>query len=106
MSKVALIVGGSTGMGKDVASRLVANPSVKTVHLVSRSADNLATAKAELDAKNEKDSKVVTHAVNLKDRQQVNAFLKEIIPGMGRIDYSIKLIRGKDGEGRQVKSVS
>ena len=82
MSKVALIVGGSTGMGKDVASRLVGNDSVAKVHIVSRNADNLAATKAELG------DKIVTHAVNLKDRSAVDTFIQETIPDMG-VDWLV-----------------
>jgi len=69
---LALIVGGSSGMGKQTAKRLLTRGG--EVWLVARHADRLAQAKAELEA----DGPVQTAAVDLYDQPQVDAFIKQV----------------------------
>jgi NAD(P)-dependent dehydrogenase (short-subunit alcohol dehydrogenase family) len=69
---LALIVGGSSGMGKQTAKRLLRRGG--EVWLVARQAARLAQAKAELEV----DGPVQTTAVDLYDETQVEAFIKQV----------------------------
>jgi NAD(P)-dependent dehydrogenase (short-subunit alcohol dehydrogenase family) len=68
----ALIVGGSTGIGKAVARNLL--EAGTTVLLVARSEKKLAAAKVELSAL----GSVGTLSLDLYDEQAVDAFVKQI----------------------------
>lgn len=82
--KVALIVGGSTGMGLDTASRLIKKDA--TVHIVSSNQNNLDAAANKLSTIESK-GQVVTHKVNLKDRVEVDAFVEKV--GELNVDYLV-----------------
>lgn len=76
----ALIVGGSTGIGKSTAEILIEKGI--EVALVGRSLDSLNTAKAELEAKG---GKVKIYQLDLSDMKAVAAFnsnLKKELPGL------------------------
>ena len=68
---LALIVGGSSGMGKQTAKRLLRRGG--EVWIVARNAARLAQAKAELAP----DGPVQTAAVDLYDDAQVDAFIQQ-----------------------------
>jgi NAD(P)-dependent dehydrogenase (short-subunit alcohol dehydrogenase family) len=69
---LALIVGGSSGMGKQTAKRLLRRGG--EVWMVARKAAKLAQAKAELAA----DGPVQTALVDLYDEAQVDAFIQQV----------------------------
>ena len=81
--KVALILGGSTGIGKDAAARLLAKDL--TVHIVSSKQGNLEAAAADLAAIGK--GTIVTHQVNLKNRDEVKTFVQMV--GELDIDYLV-----------------
>ena len=72
---VALIVGGSSGMGKETAKRLLAQGN--TVILLSRQESSLAAAKQELESLVE-GGIVETVSVDLYDQKQVSAFVQRV----------------------------
>ncbi len=69
---IALIVGGSSGIGKDTARRLLKRGAA--VRLVGRNADKLAKAATELGSLGE----VETVQVDLLDRTQVDRFAESL----------------------------
>ncbi|MEO0821557.1 MAG: SDR family oxidoreductase [Pseudomonadota bacterium] len=79
---VSYIIGGSTGMGRATA-RLLAEEG-RTVVLVARSADKLASAKAEIEA--ETAGRIETLSVDLYDRAAVQSLGQRIEAETRRID--------------------
>lgn len=82
---VALIVGGSSGMGKAIAERLLAQGVA--VILLARSEQGLAQAKHELEAIG--GQSVETRQVDLYEAQQVNALINEIGEESRHIEYLV-----------------
>ena len=80
---LALIVGGSSGMGKGSAKRLL-NRGVEVI-LLSRNADKLKKTKAELDPHGE----VQTFAADLHDPEQVGNFINRIKEEKRHIKYLV-----------------
>jgi NAD(P)-dependent dehydrogenase (short-subunit alcohol dehydrogenase family) len=80
---LALIVGGSSGMGKQTAKRLLGRGGA--VWLVARHAPRLAQAKAELAA----NGPVQTTAVDLYDESQVEAFIQQVQQEKRHITYLV-----------------
>lgn len=79
----ALIVGGSTGMGKATARRLLARGI--DVHLVARDEAKLAQAKAELSAL----GSVETSSVDLYDEAAVDAFIASLDASGDHVKYLV-----------------
>ncbi|WP_083338612.1 SDR family NAD(P)-dependent oxidoreductase [Chromobacterium sphagni] len=71
---IALIVGGSSGMGKESARRLLRQGQIAL--LVARDADKLAAAKEELEA--DSGGQVETAVVDLYQPEQVRAFIARL----------------------------
>ena len=80
---LALIVGGSSGMGKQTARRLLRRGG--EVWLVARNQARLAQAKAELEV----DGPVQTAAVDLYDEAQVDAFIARLKQEPRHIKYLV-----------------
>lgn len=83
--EIALIIGGSSGMGKEVAKRLVGQGM--DVKLVSRSQAKLDTARKEIEAMGP--GSVSTAAVDLSDRAQVDTFSGMIKKAPRHIKYLV-----------------
>ncbi|MEM1178183.1 MAG: SDR family oxidoreductase [Acidobacteriota bacterium] len=79
----ALIIGGSTGMGKATAKRLLERGV--GVHLVARNEEKLAAAKRELEAL----GSVETSSVDLYDEAATEAFIAEIKASDASIRYLV-----------------
>ena len=77
-TKNALIIGGSSGIGLDVAKRLAAREIAVTV--VGRDKTKLGQAGSELKLAGS--PQVITKAVDLYNRAQVDAFVREISLGV------------------------
>ena len=82
-SSTALIIGGSTGMGKASAKRLLERGIA--VHLVARNEEKLAAAKDELSAL----GPVTTSSVDLYDEAAVDAFIQELESSGAAIRYLV-----------------
>jgi NAD(P)-dependent dehydrogenase (short-subunit alcohol dehydrogenase family) len=82
--KNALIIGGSTGIGLDVAKRLGSRGA--TVTIAGRDSVKLETAAAAI--KQAGSPNVITKAVDLYDRAQVDGFAQEIADAR-TIDYLV-----------------
>ena len=80
---LALIVGGSSGMGKQTAKRLLRRGG--EVWIVARNKARLAQAQAELAA----DGPVQTAAVDLYDQSQVDAFIAQVQDEKRHIKYLV-----------------
>jgi hypothetical protein len=80
---LALIVGGSSGMGKETAQRLLKR-GVEVI-LLARNSDKLEKTKAELAAYGE----VQTFAVDLHDQKQVGVFIDRIKDEKRHISYLV-----------------
>lgn len=80
---LALIIGGSSGMGKQTAKRLLRRGG--EVFIVARHAARLAQAKAELEV----DGPVQTASVDLYDEPQVDAFIKQVEQEKRHINYLV-----------------
>jgi NAD(P)-dependent dehydrogenase (short-subunit alcohol dehydrogenase family) len=80
---LALIVGGSSGMGKQTAKRLLRRGG--EVLIVARNAAKLAEAKAELEV----DGPVKTAAVDLYDEPQVDDFIEQVQQEPRHIKYLV-----------------
>jgi NAD(P)-dependent dehydrogenase (short-subunit alcohol dehydrogenase family) len=80
---LALIVGGSSGMGKQTAKRLLRRGG--EVFLVARDSARLAQAKTELTP----DGPVQTAAVDLYDEPQVDAFIAKLRQEPRHINYLV-----------------
>lgn len=74
-NKTALIVGGTSGIGKATAVRLRAQGAA--VHIVGRSADRLG-----------RQDGLIPHAADISDRDQLDALLQDI-EGLSGIDYLV-----------------
>lgn len=84
-TSIALIVGGSSGMGKETAKRLLNQGTA--VIILSHDAANLAAAKKELDL--ETGGNVETAQVDLYDSVQVNRFISELESESRHIKYLV-----------------
>lgn len=84
-SHIALIVGGSSGMGKATAKRLL--KAGNTVILVARNEENLANAKQELEK--ETNGKVETLSVDLYDFDQVQTLAHKLEQETRHIKYLV-----------------
>jgi NAD(P)-dependent dehydrogenase (short-subunit alcohol dehydrogenase family) len=83
---VALVVGGSSGMGKEVAKRLLSQGN--TVILLSRQMSSLSKTKQALEAE-VKGGVVEIVSVDLYDRQQVNGFVEQLAEESRHIRYLV-----------------
>lgn len=84
-SSIALIVGGSSGMGKETAKQLL--QSGNTVLILSNNETKLAAAKADLVSQT--GGRVETARVNLYDQNEVNAFIQQIEAESRHIQYLV-----------------
>ncbi|MEM7199802.1 MAG: SDR family oxidoreductase [Planctomycetota bacterium] len=82
-SEFALIIGGSSGMGRAAAERLLRRGVA--VHLVARGADRLERAKTELASLGE----VRTTSVDLDDEAAVDAFIRELGASSDHVRYLV-----------------
>jgi NAD(P)-dependent dehydrogenase (short-subunit alcohol dehydrogenase family) len=82
-TKHALIVGGSTGMGKAIAQRLLTNQVEVT--LLARSAERLAITKEELSAL----GRVHTIEVDLTDFAAVDRFIEQLTDDERTFDFLV-----------------
>ncbi|WDE02521.1 SDR family NAD(P)-dependent oxidoreductase [Thalassomonas actiniarum] len=82
---IALIVGGSSGMGKETAKRLLKTGN--TVLILSHQDSTLASAKAELES--ETGGKVETAKVDLYDQAAVGNFIRQIESEKRHINYLV-----------------
>jgi NAD(P)-dependent dehydrogenase (short-subunit alcohol dehydrogenase family) len=82
---IALIIGGSTGMGKETARRLL--KSGVLVKILSHDENNLAAAKLDLESTT--GGQVETVKVDLHDPQQVQAFIEQIKQEQRHIRYLV-----------------
>lgn len=83
--EIALIIGGSSGMGKEIAKRLVGQGM--DIKLVSRSQAKLDAARKEIEALGP--GSVSTMAVDLSDRAQVDTFTDAIKKAPRHIKYLV-----------------
>ena len=81
----ALIIGGSSGMGKEVAKRLL--NAGNTVMILAQNPTTLASAKADLTEST--GGKVETAQVNLYDPNAVSAFITQLNAERRHIQYLI-----------------
>ena len=81
--RTALIVGGSSGMGKECAKRLLT--AGHSVVLLARNPQKLNAAKDELSALGD----VKTVAVDLYENDQVDSFIKSIASDKGHIAFLV-----------------
>ena len=84
---VAVITGGSSGLGKALAQRFVKKGA--SVALIARDKQKLAAAKAELLASCGDDSKVEIFNCDVVDFYATEKTFKDIIGSMARIDILI-----------------
>ena len=84
-SSIALIVGGSSGMGKATAERLL-NGGVP-VMILSHDAQNLAEAKQDLEAKT--NGQVETAQVDLYNPTAVQSFIEQLNAEQRHIGYLV-----------------
>jgi short-subunit dehydrogenase len=82
--KTALIIGGSTGIGLDIAKRLGARGAAVTI----TGRDTSKLDKAAAGIKQAGSPKVTTKAVDLYDRVQVDSFAAELSTGAA-LDYLV-----------------
>jgi short-subunit dehydrogenase len=82
--KVALITGGSRGLGLEIARQLCANGT--KVSLLARNPDELAGAKQQLERLN---SEVLTVECDLTQTAQIQAAVQQTLQRFGRIDILI-----------------
>jgi NAD(P)-dependent dehydrogenase (short-subunit alcohol dehydrogenase family) len=80
---LALIIGGSSGMGKQTARRLLRRGG--EVLIVARNAARLAQARVELEV----EGPVETAGVDLYDESQVDAFIKQVKQERRHIKYLV-----------------
>lgn len=84
----ALILGGSTGMGRATAERLLARGLVDAVHLVARNPERLAEAKATLSAAYPS-ARVETSSVDLYDHAAVDGLIAAIDDSSQHLRYLV-----------------
>ncbi|KAK3722382.1 hypothetical protein LTR37_002373 [Vermiconidia calcicola] len=85
----ALITGAASGMGKETA-RKFAQDGAAGVALLDLNAEALEKAKAEVEPLAQtKGFKVVTHALDVSNEDQVNKAVDEVKQSFGRIDYVV-----------------
>src|SRR5712692_9792371 len=74
--KLAVITGGGTGMGRELARQLVAEGC--NVAMCDVSAKNMATTKALCEEDSPQGTKVTTHIADVSDEVQVLRFKAEV----------------------------
>ncbi len=82
-NKTAVIVGGSTGMGKETARKLLENGT--DVLIIARDTGKLAAAKSELEPL----GKVETASVDLYDENAVDAFITQLAGDSRHFKYLV-----------------
>ena len=82
---IALIVGGSSGMGKETAKRLL--KAGNTVLILSHREETLAAAKTELET--ETGGRVETVKVDLYDQDAVSTFISQLEAEPRHINYLV-----------------
>lgn len=84
-ARVALITGGGTGIGKEVALGLAAQ-GINTVLNYSRSAKEAAETAALVNARG---VSCLLHAANVADDREVRAMVGSVVERLGRLDYVV-----------------
>lgn len=84
-ARVALITGGGTGIGKEVALGLAAQ-GISTVLNYSRSAKEAAETAALVNARG---VSCLLHAANVADDREVRAMVGSVVERLGRLDYVV-----------------
>ena len=78
MSEIAIVTGGSRGIGRGIAEALLAEGW--KVWICSRSPESVDKAVQEMDGR------IQGRPVDVRDQGQVEAFVKEVVDAEGRID--------------------
>ena len=78
MSEIAIVTGGSRGIGRGIAEALLAEGW--KVWICSRSQESVDKAVQEMDGR------IQGRPVDVRDQGQVEAFVKEVVDAEGRID--------------------
>jgi NAD(P)-dependent dehydrogenase (short-subunit alcohol dehydrogenase family) len=88
-SQVAIVTGGSAGLGKAMASQLAKNGA--TVVIASRKMENLQAAYDEIS---QFGGKVAIQQTDVREYEQVEALIKRTVDEFGRIDILINNAAG------------
>lgn len=81
-NKVALILGGNSGIGKAVATQLAKQGT--EIHIVGKTEPKLLTVKTEI----EQFAKVEIHKIDITKLEDINQFI-DLIQSLSRIDYLV-----------------
>lgn len=81
-NKVALILGGNSGIGKAVATQLAKQGT--EMHIVGKTEPKLLTVKTEI----EQFAKVEIHKIDITKLEDINQFI-DLIQSLSRIDYLV-----------------
>ena len=85
--KTALITGGSMGLGKAMATEFFkANGNVA---LLARGLDNLQAAKSEIEQNAQSSGKVIIHACDVTDAEQIESAHAAAVDALGDIDILV-----------------
>lgn len=85
----ALITGAASGMGRETA-RKFAQDGAAGIALLDLNADALEKVKSEVQPLSQnKDFKIVTHALDVSDEGAVNKAVDSVKEAFGRIDYAV-----------------
>jgi len=87
--QVAIITGGGTGLGKEIA-RQYARQGAKIV-ICSRSAEHLEIGKAEIEQEGQE---VMSYPLDVREPLQVKKFTEEVFNRFGRIDILVNNAAG------------
>src|SRR5512143_2505892 len=88
-SRVALITGGGTGLGLEIARALARRGA--SVVLASRGEEHLAAGRAALEAAG---ARVVTHACDVRDAHAVRRLIRAVEDGCGGLDILVNNAAG------------
>ena len=83
----ALITGGSSGIGLELACQLAAEGA--DVAVVARTQKRLDAAEAQIEAHARPGGRVLTRALDITDRDAVNQTCRELADRLGRIDLLV-----------------
>ena len=101
--KVALVTGGSKGVGKGISDALIEEGA--NVCICSRNEDEVRQAASELEERGAQGARALAVVADLTDESERERLVKETVDALGRVDILVNNA-GTIGEGGTLESTS